>query len=90
MDCAVGVDMAEQTRPGKGRRHAELLVTRDGLHRYALWLSSRGRDLLSRDEVVSAADLAMVRAWEKYEPEVGRCFAAYARPWVRGAILREL
>lgn len=69
------------------RGQEELIQCRDGLHRYALWLMRRGRDLVSREEVESLADLAMVRAWRRYLPSRGPSFGQYARPWVRGAVL---
>ena len=89
-DRARALDMTKHRRPGTGRRETELLHCRERLHRYALWLSRDGRDLVSTEEAVSAADLAMVRAWRRYSPREGQTFVAYARPWVRGAILNQV
>lgn len=69
--------------------HTILLRARPRLHYFALRLGRRHRDLLSRDELRSIADGAMLDAWQRYRP--GRCaFTTFARHWVYGAVLREV
>lgn len=64
--------------------------TRDQLHAYAIWCARRTRGLLTKDEVRSVADLAMVRAWSHFDPGRGASFATYARKAVRFGVARAL
>lgn len=45
---------------------------------------------VDRDDLLSAAHVALVRAADRYDPEGGASFATYALPRLHGAVLDEL
>lgn len=63
------------------------LIARPSLHKYALVRFRRLRDLMSPDEICSAADEALVLACRRYDPTKG-AFGRYARYWVRRQMYR--
>ena len=50
----------------------------------------RHRTYLDLDDLISAGNLGLVKAAEKYEPSRGVPFRAYARHWIVGSILDEV
>ena len=50
----------------------------------------RHRTYLDLDDLISAGNLGLVKAAERYEPSRGVPFRAYARHWILGAILDEV
>ena len=64
-----------------------VLVARRPMRSLGLRLTRRFRDLVSRDEVASAVDLALLRAADRFDAEKGS-FGAFAAIWVRREVLR--
>jgi DNA-directed RNA polymerase specialized sigma24 family protein len=67
-----------------------LLIARPFLHRFAVRVSARHRDLVSADDARGIADLAMVSALARFRGWRARAFASYARHWVFGALRRAV
>jgi hypothetical protein len=70
--------------------HALILRHRDLLRAFALETSRSSRRFLSMREARAIADLATVEAAVRWSPARRVPFLIYARPWVRGAILRAI
>lgn len=64
-----------------------VLVARRPMRSLGLRLTRRFRDLVSRDEVLSAVDFALLRAADRFDAEKGS-FGAFAAIWVRREVLR--
>jgi hypothetical protein len=67
-----------------------ILACRRDLQGEALRLTRPHRDLLSMEEVRAIADLATAEAAKCWDPTRRVPFVAYARSWVRGAVLKAL
>lgn len=82
--------MNTRTRPTVSPAARALLTARPFLHRFAVRVSARHRDLVSADEACGIADLAMVSALARFRGWRARAFANYARHWVFGALRRTV
>ena len=59
--------------------------------RYAFHLANKFRtSALPLEDLVSAANLGLMTAAEKFDPSFGVRFITYARTWIQEAIMREL
>lgn len=60
------------------------------IHNHLLFAATTARRMvkgrLPEDEVISAANAALMNAFEKFDPNYGTRFTTYLRPFIRGAI----
>lgn len=60
------------------------------IHNHLLFAAMRAqticRGALPKDEVISAANFAVMKAFEAFKPELGFRFTTYLRPFIRGEI----
>lgn len=71
------------------QRELLVLLVRDRLHAYGLALTRRFRGLVETDDVISAVDLALMRASHRFEPDRGP-FIGFALIWVRRELMHLL
>lgn len=66
-----------------------VLVARHPMQLFALRITRRFRDLVPREEILSAVDLGLLRAAKRYEAGKG-AFSSFASIWVRREVFRLL
>lgn len=71
------------------QRELLVLLVRDRLHAYGMRIARKFRGLVERDDVISAVDLALMRASHRFEPERGP-FIVFAMIWVRRELMHLL
>lgn len=64
-----------------------VLLARDRMRSYALRITRRYRGLIERDEILSAVDLALLKAANRYQHTRG-AFVPYACIWVRCEVFK--
>src|SRR5262249_21775283 len=77
-------------RPGRVTRDNLIAEHADSARRIALRVARRTPEWVSRDDLVAASLLGLAEAADRFDPERGQSFPAFAAARISGAVLDEL
>ncbi len=81
-------EMIEKSRNGDQEARDEIILSHMRMvHKAAYGLSKNS--ILGKEDLVGYGVLGLIRALEKFDPEVGAKFSTYARNWIKSKMVRE-